>query len=66
MARGERKHPRPLKFNSYWIEEDNFVRMVKQYWFPFDGNRKGSITIQIAENLKRIKPLAIGGHMRKK
>jgi len=36
MARGERKPLRPFMFYSSWIEEDNFVKMVKEHWLPFD------------------------------
>jgi len=55
MASLRRKPPRPLKFNSYWLLEEEFTRLVQEKWAPFVETSNLLVALQFEENIKRIK-----------
>jgi len=44
-----------FKFNIGWLEEANFVKMVKYLWIPYNDNLRESSLLQFSYNLKNIK-----------
>jgi len=49
----------PFKFNSNWLKEDNFQKLVKSNWTPLQNSRETLTTVQFMDNLKKIKNLVI-------
>jgi len=44
---------RPFKFNSGWLKEESFQRLVREVWVPLVPIERASV--QFARNLKELK-----------
>jgi hypothetical protein len=55
MAKVKGKPSIHFKFYPSYIEEEDFVNLIKDNWSPLDGVRSESASIQFVENLKKIK-----------
>lgn len=44
-----------FKFNPKWLAEDDFQKLIKANWAPYDGNINLSASEQFAASLKLIK-----------
>jgi hypothetical protein len=62
MASAEKQPPIPFKLNPGWLEEEDFVNMVKDQWEPFDGSLKELASLQFAANLKKVIRLQLLRH----
>jgi hypothetical protein len=56
---GSIKPPSPFKFNASWLSDESFLDLVKSNWRPFDPSSGSPVGLHFADNLKRIKQLAI-------
>jgi hypothetical protein len=52
---GRAKPPSPFKFNTCWLDHEDYVQMVKTQWQLFDETNNVSACLQFHDNLKRIK-----------
>eukprot|EP01018_Ginkgo_biloba_P022058 Gb_03022 [translate_table: standard] len=50
----------PFKFIPGWLEEDEFVRLARDLWVPYNENLRESASLQFAANLKKLKQATIG------
>jgi hypothetical protein len=53
------KPPNPFKFNSSWLEDPNYLDLVRTNWTPLNENLPESPPLQFLENLKKIKKAII-------
>jgi len=61
-----KKPPNPFKFNPRSLDDEDFIKLVKAQWVPFDGTMRESAAIQFAAILKKVKQAAITwAHMKK-
>jgi hypothetical protein len=52
---GPQKPTSPFKFNSTWLKDEGFQKLVKSNWTPLQDTNGTSTTIQFMDNLKKIK-----------
>ena len=45
----------PFKFNSSWMEDEEYNDLLKSIWPPYDISRIDSTCIQFLNNLKSLK-----------
>lgn len=45
----------PLKFSPLWLEEEDFISLVKKTWKHLDSSYIASLMSQFAENLLEVK-----------
>ena len=56
----------PFKFNAHWLENAEFVNLLKGSWEVFNDNLQLSPACHFASNLKRIKDVSISWSVKKK
>jgi hypothetical protein len=56
---GPQKSASPFKFNSTWLKDEGFQKLVKSNWIHLQDSEGISAAIQFVTNLKRIKKLVI-------
>jgi hypothetical protein len=56
---GPKKPAIPFKFNTTWLEDEDFQNLVKENWMAFDPAVDPPATVQFVENIKRIKKLTL-------
>lgn len=52
---GSKKPGNPFKFNPCWLNEDNYIKLIKEKWVPLDQLSLQSVAHQFMENLKKVK-----------
>ena len=63
------KDPRPrspFKFNAFWLEDEDFVSLLKSSWTVFSDNLELSLGAHFALNLKKLKEVSISWSAAKK
>jgi hypothetical protein len=55
LRQGSEKPTSPFKFNKTWLEDESFLKMIKEHWIPFRQDLTHSTAFQFTENLRRIK-----------
>ena len=45
----------PFKFNSLWLDDSNFIKLLKSVWILDDSNCRESIATQFMKNISTIK-----------
>jgi hypothetical protein len=53
IAGASRKPTSPFKFNSAWLKEESFQKLVKEVWSPISHSKRE--VIQFTRNLKELK-----------
>ena len=48
----------PFKFNTYWLENEEFVSLLKASWVVYEAYSEVSPTSQFAVNLKQLKDVS--------
>ena len=61
-----KKPPAPFKFNATWLEDEDFVSLLKSTWIGFSDNLELSPATHFASNLKKIKDVSISWLVAKK
>ena len=56
----------PFNFNPHWLEHDDLVKTLKDYWVDYSDNLHVSLASHFASNLKRIKDVSIAWSIKKK
>jgi hypothetical protein len=59
LDNGPKKPTTPFKFNSIWLKDDSFQKLVKDNWSPLRESEGIPAAIQFMDNLKLIKKLVI-------
>ena len=54
LSKDSRPHS-PFKFNAFWLEDEDFVSLLKSSWTVFSDNLELSHVSHFALNLKKIK-----------
>jgi hypothetical protein len=52
---GRAKPLSPFKFNTCWLDHEDYVQLVKTQWQLFDETKNVSACLQFHDNLKHIK-----------
>jgi hypothetical protein len=55
------KPPAPFKFNSNWLGDEDFIKIVKEERIKYDAQAEGSAMHQFFLNLKRVKRILWNG-----
>jgi hypothetical protein len=64
IAGATRKPASPFKFNSGWLKEESFIKLVKEVWAPLGPTER--VAVQFARNLKSLKIATKSWEKRKK
>jgi hypothetical protein len=64
VAGRPKKPASPFKFNSSWLQEEDFLNLVKEIWVPI--GQEDRVVVQFAQNLKRLKKAIVEWDKRKK
>jgi hypothetical protein len=64
VSRRPKKPMSPFKFNSAWLQEEDFLNLVKEVWIPI--GQEGRVAVQFVQNLKRLKKATMEWAKRKK
>jgi hypothetical protein len=59
LIRGPKKPASHFKFNSSWLADENFQKIFKENWIPFEQGSNIPTSIHVASNLKCIKQMVI-------
>jgi hypothetical protein len=54
----------PFKFNLAWLQEEEFLNLVKEVWIPI--GQEDRVVVQFSQNLKRLKKATMEWAKRKK
>jgi hypothetical protein len=55
MRGGMDSPPTPLKFKQFWLEDEDFRKMVKNSWNKMNPSERQYLMKQFAYNLTRVK-----------
>ena len=66
IAKDGRKALSPLKFNTNWLEEEDYLIIIKESWVNFNEASRVLATIQFDWNLARVKKISSLGPREKK
>jgi hypothetical protein len=64
IAGASRKPTSPFKFNSAWLKEESFLKLVKEVWMPIGHSERE--VVQFARNLKELKTTTKSWEKRRK
>ena len=54
----EEKSPIPFKFNPIWLENEDYMEMVKRNWKPLEVQSSDNFMYLMADNLSTIKKIS--------
>ena len=50
-----KRYSTPFKFNSLWLDDSNFIKLLKSVWILDDSNCRESIATQVMKNISTVK-----------
>ena len=59
MEKSNRMIKYPFKFNYLWLEEEDFIALVKNHWFSLNCPFSNSPSLTLVHQLKFLKSMAM-------